>query len=96
MITKNQSLSLLVIMSMLSLLGCKEEKPVVSEVTEVVQTVEWYELHQEVRKEVVAKCGDNPGQLDETPNCNNAKTAELKSLTGKQRKVGGVWMLPDK
>ncbi|MDR2876034.1 MAG: EexN family lipoprotein [Methylobacillus sp.] len=40
------------------------------------QTVGWYKTHDAERKEVLAKCNDNPGELQNTPDCINAARAE--------------------
>jgi hypothetical protein len=48
---------------MLNLAGCAEE----------VHTVEWYKEHKAERDAQLKKCDDNPGQLNNTPNCINAR-----------------------
>ena len=54
-----------------ALAGCKEDKP-----QEVVQTVEWFKAHDTERKEMIAKCKNNPGELAASPNCINAQQAQ--------------------
>ena len=54
----------------LTLTGCKEEK---------VRDVQYYLDHPEERKEWIEKCRNNPGELENTPNCKNALTAEAKN-----------------
>lgn len=59
-----------------SLVGCQEEK---------VRDVQYYLDHPEERKEQIGKCRNNPGELESTPNCKNALTAEAKSsFSGKK------------
>jgi arginine utilization protein RocB len=55
------------------LFGCetKEAEPTV--------TVEWYASHQVERLEKIAECSNNPGELEQTPNCINAKEANKKN-----------------
>lgn len=48
--------------------GCSDGTP--------TQTVEWYKQHDAERKEMNAKCDDNPGKLENTPNCINSKQAD--------------------
>lgn len=50
------------------LAGCGEETP--------VQTVDWYKVHDAERKEMIAKCKGNPGELAASPNCVNARAAQ--------------------
>ncbi|MDR1163585.1 MAG: EexN family lipoprotein [Candidatus Accumulibacter sp.] len=46
-----------------TLIGCGEE----------VHTVDWYTEHKAERQERIAQCDNNPGKLDATPNCINAR-----------------------
>ncbi len=57
------SLAAIVILS-----ACKEDAP--------VQTVEWYKGHDAERAQMIAKCGNNPGERSVLPNCVNAQTAK--------------------
>jgi hypothetical protein len=65
--TMKNPLMLLVLTS--SLIGCNEER---------VHDVQYYLDHPEERKEQIGKCRNNPGELESTPNCKNALTAEAK------------------
>ncbi|WP_253305870.1 EexN family lipoprotein [unidentified bacterial endosymbiont] len=68
--------------------GCFEDKPkksvtpqkVVVEITqpkkEEIHTVTWFKEHQEERQAMLASCRDNPGELENSPNCVNAMQAE--------------------
>ncbi|HET9239204.1 MAG TPA: EexN family lipoprotein [Oligoflexus sp.] len=56
--------------------GCEKEKD--------VKTVEWFKEHEKERREMLAKCNDNPGELIATPNCFNANRAE-SSMTWSSR-----------
>ncbi len=40
-----------------------------------VQTVDWYREHDKDRIAMIEKCNANPGELENTPNCINAKKA---------------------
>ena len=53
----------------LGLAGCTKEA------LDPVQTVEWYKTHETERMAVLQKCMNNPGQLEGTPNCINARGA---------------------
>ena len=60
-----------IILGAVSLLaGCKEEAK-----TNQVQTIDWYKSHEKERKELIAKCNNNPGELRDDPNCINARIA---------------------
>lgn len=51
-----------------TLVGCGDKTP--------VQTVEWYKEHTAERKEMLSKCESNPGELENSPNCVNARQAD--------------------
>jgi PBP1b-binding outer membrane lipoprotein LpoB len=70
----------------LFLAGCGEE----------VKTVQWYKEHEVERKAQLEKCKNNPGQLEKTPNCINARAAwnEIDSELGRRKK--GIRMNPIK
>jgi hypothetical protein len=59
----------LVLSGFLGVAGCTKES------LEPVQTVEWYKTHEAERMAVLQKCMNNPGQLEGTPNCVNARGA---------------------
>lgn len=61
-----------------SLVGCKEEK---------VHDVQYYLDHPEERKEQVGKCRNNPGEIEDAPNCQNALTAEARSSSSGTRPI---------
>lgn len=78
-----------VVVSMFTVLtGCKHEEETVKE---VVQTVEWYKEHAPERKEMIAKCNTNPGELAATPNCVNASRASSAITWGAK---GGIKVAP--
>lgn len=52
----------------LSLVGCGADTP--------VQTVDGYKPHDAERKEMIARCKSNPGELTASPNCINAQQAQ--------------------
>jgi hypothetical protein len=67
----------------LSLLaGCDDEK-----ISGPTQTVDWYKAHDAERKDVLAKCNNNPGELAATPNCVNAALADNKMAMGNSNKA---------
>ena len=73
---KEKNTFLILMASFLLLAGCKEEK---------VYDVQYYLDHPEERKIQIEKCRNNPGELESTPNCKNAFTAEVRrSFTGTQ------------
>lgn len=63
---------------LLVLVGCKQEK-----IQEKVKTVEWYKENPLERKQKIEECSNNPGLLEETPNCKNAQKAQMTSMTEK-------------
>jgi len=54
-----------------SLLGCNEEE---------IHDVDYYYKNFDECKKQVEKCQNNPGKLEDTPNCKNAKAAYHKRL----------------
>lgn len=70
---KRLALSLVVA---LVLAGCGENTP--------VQTADWYKAHDKERREMLAKCKSNPGELAASPNCINAEQAESLSRAAKR------------
>ena len=66
-----------------SLAGCFESEKVI----EPVQNVEWFKSNDNVRKETLEKCANNPGELKETPNCKNALEAETQLSSGSLKNV---------
>lgn len=53
----------------ISLSGCFSEK---------TRTVEYYTENAEARAEKIKECANNPGELEHTPNCQNAAAAQVK------------------
>ena len=47
-----------------------------------MQTVDWYKAHDDERKMTLEMCGNNPGELQEAPNCINALQAERALSSG--------------
>ena len=47
---------------------------------EETQTVEYYVQNDDARKAKIKECKDNPGELKNTPNCQNASKAHAKQL----------------
>ncbi len=54
--------------------GCMQEPQ------EEVRTVEYYKENRGVMEETLTKCNNNPGVLDNDPNCINANTAYAQTL----------------
>ena len=69
---------------------CNEKPP---EKVEVVQTVEWYKNHKEERKATLQACANNPGELEDTPNCINAEDADAAVQSARS---GGIKVKPIK
>ncbi|EGR0036483.1 MULTISPECIES: EexN family lipoprotein [Vibrio] len=70
-----KNLTLVVILSM-ALTGCFESK-------EPVHDVDWFKLHTSERRVVLNECINNVGELEDHPNCINAKQAEKELAVGK-------------
>jgi len=62
------------------LAGCAEPEP-----QEETRTVEWFIENPTDRAEMLKRCDNNPGELRETPNCQNAVRAEEKASSGSLR-----------
>lgn len=56
--------------------GCGESTP--------VQTVEWYKEHDAERRDMLTKCKNNPGELENSPNCINAQQAENEKAASRR------------
>ena len=67
---------LVLLMLASSLMGCGKEK----EEEEEVHDVDYYYKNFDECKKQVKKCQNNPGELEDTPNCKNAKAAYHKRL----------------
>jgi hypothetical protein len=61
-----------------ALTGCFDDSPE----TGPVQTVDWYKSHDNERQTMLETCSNNPGELQETPNCVNALQAERALSSG--------------
>jgi hypothetical protein len=59
--------------------ACSKEETIATGET---QTVEWFKEHNEERVAVLEECRNNPGEMKNLPNCQNAETAELKLAVG--------------
>lgn len=64
------------ILSSLFLAGCSGEE---------TKTVEYYETHLDELQTKLNECANNPGELKDTPNCQNAMKAELKNSSGRNK-----------
>lgn len=53
----------------IGLAGCGEER---------IHTVEEYMADAALREAMIARCSNNPGELEKTPNCINARSAAWK------------------
>lgn len=54
---------------------------------EEAHSVSWYSEHNAERAEKIKACEENPGKLEDSVNCKNAKSAELKNSSGSLHKV---------
>lgn len=70
----------------MALVGCKEDKP--SPAT--AMTVEWYKANEQVRKDVLTKCNNNPGELAATPDCVNATVANEQLVWSAKKPNKGI------
>jgi len=64
--------TILLLVTSFTLAGCSEEKEKIYTVTEFAE-------NNDLRKEWMAKCKENPGELRMTPNCTNAFAGQKKS-----------------
>jgi len=56
----------------------------------LVHDVQYYLDHPEERKQVIAECDNNPGELASTPNCENAFKADEKAMwSGMEKAIKG-------
>lgn len=58
------------------LAGCGEKEP--------TRSVDWYKEHAAERKELLEKCRNHPGELENSPNCINAQEAEDQSANARR------------
>ena len=65
------------------LIGCNDTP------TEEVKTVDYYEQNKKALELKMKECKNNPGELKETPNCQNAIQAMKNNSSGKP--VSGDW-----
>ena len=59
--------------------ACSQEKTLATGET---HAVEWFKEHNAERRAVLEECSNNPGEMADLPNCQNAETAELKLSVG--------------
>lgn len=62
-----KAISITLLLVLLS--GCNEDK----QKAEITRTVDWYNEHKVEREAKIEECNNNPGELEITPNCFNAK-----------------------
>jgi len=68
---KKIAISVFMLITPLALFGCGDDK-------EKIFTVQEFKEDENIRKEWMAKCKENPGELREHPNCINAFEGEKK------------------
>lgn len=54
---------------------------------EPVQTVDWYQAHDDERQDTLKVCANNPGELKDDSNCINAREAERMLSSGEPRNI---------
>lgn len=74
---------ILVSVSSLMLAGCFEDDTP----SETTRSVEWYQEHAVEREDKLKECANNPGELENTPNCVNALQAARLESSGSLRNV---------
>lgn len=67
----------LIVSAVFILVACDKEATLAKEPTYDVQ---YYIEHVKERKEKLAECGNNPGELSSTANCINASAAMRKAI----------------
>lgn len=65
------------------LTGCIDDTPE----TGPVQTVDWYQAHDDERQATLEVCANNPGELKDDSNCINAREAERMLSSGEPRDI---------
>jgi hypothetical protein len=75
---------LIIMVFALIISGCKTENVASKEKT---NTVEYYIHNKEERKEKIQECNNNPGEMENLPNCKNAKKAALIDIGGDPSKL---------
>jgi PBP1b-binding outer membrane lipoprotein LpoB len=73
----------------LFLAGCTDETQKEAKV-EPTQTVEWFKEHKEEREAMRKQCANNPGELEDTPNCINAEAADAAIMSDRMRSHKGI------
>lgn len=66
-----------------TLTGCFDNTPD----TGPVQTVDWYQSHDDERQAMLETCANNPGELADDSNCVNAREAEHLLSSGEPRDI---------
>lgn len=76
-----KKLSALLFLAAVTLVGCGKDP---------VQTVDWYKENTPERLAMLEKCKANPGELEASPNCINAKSAQFKIAFSRSEGVKAV------
>jgi len=71
---------LFIVMIALSLASCSND-------AQPVHDVQFYLDNPDVLKEVLEKCRNDPGSLEDTPNCINAEEASVQQMNANIRKA---------
>lgn len=77
-----KKISAILLLAAVALVGCKEK--------ETVQTVDWYKENTAERAAMIAKCNNNPGELEASPNCVNAQQANNEKASARRG-----WLKPE-
>ena len=85
LISRHSKLAIISILILISLFGCNKENQLPKK--EDVKTVDWYLAHKDELNKQIKICTSNPGELEHSANCINAKSALLQTQTGTIHKV---------
>lgn len=88
---KKLKLSAILIISVLVITGCKEDKPAAAA---PAMTVDWYKANEQARKDMLAKCNNNPGELAATADCVNATVANEQLVWSSKKENKGIQVKP--
>lgn len=75
------------IISLVAMCGCKEDQPAAPA---PAMTVEWYKANEQARKDMLAKCNNNPGELAASPDCVNATVANEQLVWSAKKPNKGI------
>jgi len=73
---------LVMVLTGLILIGCSDQE---AETNQTVRDVEWFKNHKSELEATLKECANNPGVLQQNPNCQNAIAASMQTSSGSLR-----------